>query len=75
MGAGRADRGPGALTRCLDEIGVHQDVFDLRLGELIEIAFDKSEARACSAEVRLILSRERFSIANRWIGDLLPLFR
>lgn len=75
MGAGSADTGPGALTRCLDEVGLRQDVFDLRLGELIEIAFDPSEARACAAEVRRVLSRERFSIANRWMGDLLPLFR
>lgn len=75
MGAGSADTGPGALTRCLDEIGVRQEVFDLRLGELIEIAFDRGEARACAGDVRLVLSRERFCIANRWMGDLLPLFR
>lgn len=75
MGARSADRGPGALTRCLDELGVRQEVFDLRLGDLIEISFDRGEARACAGEIHLVLSRQRFSIANRWMGDLLPLFR
>lgn len=75
MGAERADTGPGALARCLDEIGVRQEVFDLRLGELIRTASDPGEARDVCQAIRQVLSRERLSIANRWMGDLYPLFR